>query len=276
MSPWKFTPRGRGHHFVAIKRRVSRKSYRIIGFQWIVLLTKWWGRVHQPPLFITSPFCTEVYFIFSWVWILLACLDLVPQKRHHFVRTGFSTISLRFFSIVIKEQPILFVRKWAQWYVRPVFLQCWRKVKRSYPCFFFLGGELCWKARLTGTSGMAVNFEILIDLSSCNSAACLHQGPSMQAKFMLGQGEDRTSGISIPSLMQRPAWCTRPYHFVWIFLVAPTHFVGFLQGPTSYSYKVWALTCWGDFTGDTSICIDIHLEIYLYNLYIHINFYFFT
>ena len=67
-----------------------------------------------------------------------------------------------FFSIVIKEQPILFVRKWAQWYVRPAFLQCWRKVKRSYPCFFCLGGELCWKSRLTGTSGMAVNFEILV------------------------------------------------------------------------------------------------------------------
>ena len=105
-------------------------SYRMIGFQWFFLLTKWWGRVHQPPLFIIPPFCTEVYLarmfdFFSWVWILLACLELVPQKRHHFVRTCFSTISLRFsmfFSIVIKEQPILFVRKWAQWYVRPVFI----------------------------------------------------------------------------------------------------------------------------------------------------------
>ena len=33
-----------------------------------------------------------------------------------------------FFSIVFKEQPIVFVRKLAQWYVRPVFLQCWQKV----------------------------------------------------------------------------------------------------------------------------------------------------
>ena len=59
--PLKIHPRGQGHHFVAIKRGVLRKTYRMIGFQWFFLLTKWWGRVHQPPLFITPPFCTEVY-----------------------------------------------------------------------------------------------------------------------------------------------------------------------------------------------------------------------
>ena len=65
-----------------------------------------------------------------------------------------------FFSIVFKEQPILFVRKWAQWYVRPVFLQCWQKVKRSYPFFFCPRVELCWKARLTRTSGMALHLVV--------------------------------------------------------------------------------------------------------------------
>ena len=47
-----------------------------------------------------------------------------------------------------------------------------KKVKRSYPCFFCLRGELCWKARLTETSGNAFNFQILIVV---NSAACFHQ-----------------------------------------------------------------------------------------------------
>ena len=56
-----------------------------MGFQWFFLLTKWCGRVHQPPLFSTPPFCTEVYlarmFYFSLEYdFLLACLDLVPQK----------------------------------------------------------------------------------------------------------------------------------------------------------------------------------------------------
>ena len=37
-----------------------------------------------------------------------------------------------------------------------------KKVRRSYPFFFCLRGELCWKARLTGTSGLALNFEILV------------------------------------------------------------------------------------------------------------------
>ena len=35
-----------------------------------------------------------------------------------------------FFSMVFKEQPILFVRKWAQWYVRPVFLQSKKQQKK--------------------------------------------------------------------------------------------------------------------------------------------------
>jgi hypothetical protein len=32
-----------------------------------------------------------------------------------------------------------------------------------------------------------------------------------------------------------------------IFLLAPIHSVGFLQGPADYSYKKWALTCQGEF-----------------------------
>ena len=45
--------KGRGHHFVAIKRGVVETTYRMIGFHGLLVLTKWWGRVHQPPLFNT-------------------------------------------------------------------------------------------------------------------------------------------------------------------------------------------------------------------------------
>ena len=113
----------KGHHSVAIKRGALRKTYRMIGFQWFFLLTKWWGRVHQPPLFITPPFCTEVYlarmfdFCFSLVWILLACFDHVPQKRHHFVRTNFSTIIYRL------------IWAWNTFYPKPLLLRIpWKHV----------------------------------------------------------------------------------------------------------------------------------------------------
>ena len=153
ISPLKFTPKGRGHHFVAIKRGVLRKSYRMAGFQWFFLLTKWWGRVHQPAPFITPPFCREVYLAqmfdsFSWVWILLACLDLVPQKRHHFVRTSFSAISLRFSHLSLRSNPSFL-------YGNGLNDTIGVSLKRSYPCFCCLRGELCWKAGLTGTSGNA-------------------------------------------------------------------------------------------------------------------------
>ena len=37
---------------------------------------------------------------------------------------------------------------------------CWQKVKRSYPFFFCPRVELCWKARLTRTSGMALHLVV--------------------------------------------------------------------------------------------------------------------
>ena len=41
--------------------------------------------------------------IFFWVWVLLACLDPDPQKRHHFVRTCCSAISLRFSELSLRS-----------------------------------------------------------------------------------------------------------------------------------------------------------------------------
>ena len=93
ISPLRFTPRGRGHHFVVIKRWVLEKTYKMIGFQGFFVPTKWWGRVHQPPLFNTPPFCTEIYLarMFDLDFFLsmnFACmLGPCAPKRHHFVRT---------------------------------------------------------------------------------------------------------------------------------------------------------------------------------------------
>ena len=69
-----------------------------------LLHTKWWGFVHQPAFCSTPIFYPDSWFlIFSnihlilfWIWALLACLDPVPQKWHHFVRTCCSAMSLRF------------------------------------------------------------------------------------------------------------------------------------------------------------------------------------
>ena len=69
-------------------------------------------------------------------------------------------------SIVFKEQPILFERNWAQWYFRPVFLQCWQKVKRSYPFFFCTRFVLESRADSDKWHGVA-----FWNCSGCNSAA---------------------------------------------------------------------------------------------------------
>ena len=172
----------------------------MIGFQGFFVLTKWWGRVHQPPLFNTPPFCTEVYLarMFDLVFFLsmnFACmLGPCAPKKAPFCKNLFHYHLPSFFSSVTKEQPFFFVRKWAQWYVRPVFfLQCWRKVKRSYPCFLPRGWVVL-ESQADRDKWHGCQFW---DLSSYNSAACLHQGLSMQAKF------------------------------VWrLFLVAPIHSVG--------------------------------------------------
>ena len=167
ISPLKFTPRGRGHHFVAIKHGVLRKTYKVIGFRWVFLLTKVGPcasttSFHHPSILyggILSPGCS--IFVFPEYEFCLHAWTLCPKKG-----TIWKNLFLyhfpSFFSIVIKEQPILFVRKWAQWYVRQFFLKCWRKVKQPG-----------WQGQWHGCQ--------FWDLSSYNSAACLHQGPSMQA-----------------------------------------------------------------------------------------------
>ena len=82
---------------------------------------------------------------------------------------------------------------------------------------------------------MAVNFEILVVATlqhACTKVQACKQNSYLEKR------KDRTSGLNIPSLMQRAGWCTRPCHFVWrFFLVAPIHSLGFLQGPTSCSYN---------------------------------------
>ena len=59
----------------------------MIGLQGFSVPTKRWGRVHQPPLFNTPPFCTEVYLarMFDLVFFLsmnFACMlgPCAPKK----------------------------------------------------------------------------------------------------------------------------------------------------------------------------------------------------
>ena len=118
--PLKIHPKGLGPPFCSYKTRGLRKTYKMIGFQGFFVLTTWWGRVHQPPLFNTAPFCTEVYLagMFDLVFFLsmnLTCmLGPCAPKKAPFCKNLFLYHLPSFFSSVIKEQPILFVRKWAQ------------------------------------------------------------------------------------------------------------------------------------------------------------------
>ena len=71
----------------------------MIGFQGFFVPTKWWGRVHQPPLFNNPPFLyggifsPDVRFLFFLEYeFCLHAWILYPKKATIFVRTCFSTI----------------------------------------------------------------------------------------------------------------------------------------------------------------------------------------
>ena len=61
----------------------------------------------QHPHFVGRPYILPgcLISIFFWVWVLLACSDPAPQKRHHFVRTCCSAISLRFSQLSLRSNP---------------------------------------------------------------------------------------------------------------------------------------------------------------------------
>ena len=156
-----------------------KKHWKFKQFEWVqvkISPCKMIGLGAPTSALRTPTFCMEEYFArifdfyFFWVWVLLGPR---PPKRHlcEPVALPLPCIFLTQPSIVFKEQSILFVRKWAYWYLRPVFLQCWQKVKRSYPLSF--AQELGWKARLTRTSGMALHFEILV-AATAKQQSCKH------------------------------------------------------------------------------------------------------
>ena len=68
--------------------------------------------MHQPARFITPTFCREVYLarmfdFYLFLSVSFACMlgPCGPQKRHHFVRTSFSAISLRFSQLPLGGNP---------------------------------------------------------------------------------------------------------------------------------------------------------------------------
>ena len=93
---------------------------------------------------------------------------------------------------------------------------------------------MCWKARLTGTIGMAVNLEILV------VATLQHACTKVQARKQNSYSEkEKIENPAEYTFRDAKSWLMHealPF-CIEIFLVAPVHFVGFLQGPTSYSYN---------------------------------------
>ena len=114
----------------------------MIGFRCFCVLVKWWGRVHQPPLFITPSILywsnlARMFDLFFFLSMNFACmLGPCAPKKAPFCKNLFLYHLPSFFSSVIKEQPILFVRKWAQWCVRPPFFAMLKKSEAFISLFF--------------------------------------------------------------------------------------------------------------------------------------------
>ena len=109
------SPRGQPPLLVAINRGVLQKTYKWMGASKHFSIQK--GFVHQPALCSTPAFCREVYFarMFDFYLFLnmsLACM-LGPWSP---TKASFCKNLL-----LCHVQPILFVRKWDHWYLRPVF-----------------------------------------------------------------------------------------------------------------------------------------------------------
>ena len=81
---------------------------------------------------ILSPDVRSVFFLsMKFSCILGPC----APKKAPFCKNLFLYHLPSFFSSVIPEQPILFVRKWAQWYVRPIFCNVDEKWSVHIPVF---------------------------------------------------------------------------------------------------------------------------------------------
>ena len=111
------------------------KKCRMTGFRHF-FHTKWSGHVHS---FSEHRFCLH-----AWT-----CLDLVAQERH----PQPSVFSLG-------SDPSCLQRNGLTDMYRLFFYNV-EKTGRSFP-FFCPRSDFCWKARLPGTSCMAVHFEILV------------------------------------------------------------------------------------------------------------------
>ena len=120
-SPLKFT-KGSGPPLCSYKMRggVLEKAYKMIGFQGFFCPYKMVGPCVSITSFQHPSICTEVYLarMFDLVFFLgmnFACmLGPCAKKEAPFCKNLFLYHLPSFFSSVIKEQPILFVRKWAQ------------------------------------------------------------------------------------------------------------------------------------------------------------------
>ena len=98
--------------------------------------------------------------IFFWVWVLLACWDPDPQKRHHFVRTCCSAISLRFSQLSLRSNPLFLQGTGLSDMCGLSFYNVDKKWSVHTPSSF--AQDLCWKSGPARTSGMALHFEFLV------------------------------------------------------------------------------------------------------------------
>ena len=225
----KIHPKGSGPPFCSYKTWGLEKNLQFFSPYKMVGACASTTAFHHPSILYGGILSPDVRF-FPLSMNFACMLGPCAPKKAPFCKNLFLYHFLSFFSIVIKEQPILFVRTWGKWCVQPVLLQSWRKVKRSYPCFFLPRRWVVLESQADRDKWHGCQ---LWDLSSYNSAACLHQGPCMQAQFIVKKKKRsniraKYTSVQNGGVMKRGGWCTQPHHFVRRKKsLEPNHSVGF-------------------------------------------------
>ena len=123
-------------------------------------------------------------------------------------------------------------------YERFTFFEHCKKTGRTYHWAIFLTKRMgCSLITIEKNAGEIAEKEVLTKWCLCWAARPKHASKIYTQKKIQNVG-----------VMKRAGWRIQPYHFVRsFFALEPSHSVGFSQGPTFYSYKMVALTPWGEF-----------------------------
>ena len=120
--PFEIDPKGSGPPFCSYNTRGLEKN---IQNDWVPMNFSPYKMVGPCASTTSFLYLTRMFDFYLFLNMNFACmLGPCAPKKASFCKNMFLYHFPSFFSMVIKGQPILFVRKWAQRCVRPVFSQC--------------------------------------------------------------------------------------------------------------------------------------------------------